>query len=210
MNPWAGLVELIARGMTATSGGLGGSVGVGIFALTFAVRLALIPLMMPLAIHVRDRQRVVRRIRPDIKALDKKLKDHPRELSRRLKALHEEHGIKMVDWPGLAAALIQVPILIAFFQAVFLVSEQIALSPAALGWGLLAAALSVFATKSSGQSEGASWMLWLAAILPVAISLWLGSGVALYLTAFYAAGAVQALLMRRAGARDSRPGLAKG
>jgi hypothetical protein len=38
----------------------------------------------------------------------------------------------------------------------------------------------------------------MSAILPVAICLWLGPGVGLYLTAFYAAGAIQALVMRRA------------
>jgi membrane protein insertase Oxa1/YidC/SpoIIIJ len=191
-------VEALASAMTSLGEALGGGRAAGILALVFGTRALLIPILTPLAIRTRDRTRVVRRIRPQIRELDRRLKDHPSELAKRLKALHEANGIKMVDWPGLGGALVQLPILIALFQAVLLVWEPHALGLAATALGVVAAAFAVFGTKVSGQAEGASWMLWLSGIAPVAICVWLGTGVAYYLTAFYAAGALQSLLMRRA------------
>jgi hypothetical protein len=63
--------------------------------------------------------------------------------------------------------------------------------------GIVAGTLSYAGTKIGGQAEGAPWMLWMSASLPVLICLWLGSGVGFYLTGFYAAGLLQALLMSR-------------
>jgi hypothetical protein len=40
-------------------------------------------------------------------------------------------------------------------------------------------------------------MLALSAILPFVMTLWLGQGIGLYLTAFYAGSALQGVLMRR-------------
>ena len=197
MNPWTALVEALASGVTWLGAVVGGGRAAGILLLAFGVRLALIPLMLPLGIRTRARQRVVRRIRPQIKALDKELRDDPSELSRRLKALHREHGIEVVDWPALAGALVQLPILIALFQAVLLVWEPDAMTLPGLVLGAAAGAVSLVATKWSGQAEGASYMLWLSLLLPVGISLWLGTGIALYLLGFYAAGAIQGLVMRK-------------
>ena len=198
MNPWTAAVDALAGALTGTGSLLGGGLAVGIPAMTFVVRAALIPMLTPLAIRTRARNRVVRRIRPQIKALDQQFRDDPGTLSKRLKALHEQNGIGLVDWPGLLAALIQVPLLIALFQAVLKVWEADALTLGGAGLGVAAGALSLLGTKISGQAEGASWMLWMSGMLPVAICLWLGTGVGLYLTGFYAAGAIQGLVMMRA------------
>jgi len=181
---------------------LGGSPGWGIVVVTFAARIVSIPLLLPLAVRSRDRQRVVHRIRPQIKALHKEFKKDPDRLSLELDKLHRDNGIKVADWAGAGAALFQVAILIAFFQAVLRVSEGSSLASGGLLLGVAASCFSVFSTKVSGQSEGATWVLWLSGLLPVAIAAWLGTGVGLYLTAFYAASAVQAVIMR---GRDSAP-----
>jgi len=182
------------------AGWLGGSVALGIIAVTFAVRIAAIPLLLPLAVRSRDRQRVVRRIRPQIKAIHNEFKGNPDKLSDELDKLHRDNGIRVADWPGAGAGLFQVVILIAFFQAVLKVSEGSSLASGGLLLGVVASCFSVISTKVSGQSEGAAWTLWMAGLLPVAIAVWLGAGVGLYLTAFYAASTVQALIMR---GRDS-------
>lgn len=195
MNPWTTAVDAIAEMILRLGSWLGGGPALGILTLTFTVRAALIPLLGPLAIRTLGRQRVVKRLRPQIKELHRELRDHPGTLSRELKALHRAHGINVVDWPGLAGALVQLPILIALFQAVLHVWEPEALTIGGTGLGLVSAGLSFFGTKVSGQSEGAPWMLWMSGGLPVAICLWLGTGIGLYLTGFYGAGAVQALLM---------------
>src|SRR5690606_35329324 len=144
---------------------------------TFAVRALMIPVLLPLAVRTRERQRIVRKIKPQIKELDRRFRDDPGTLTKRLKALHAEHGISMVDWPGLVAALVQVPLLIAMFQAVLTLRPSEALTASGIATGLAAAALSTFGTRVSGQAEGASWMLWMSAILPLAICLWLGAGI---------------------------------
>ena len=206
MTLWHDLVQVIADGFTALAHLLGAPVLAGVFVLTFAVRLAMIPVMMPMATRTRERLKVVRRIRPQIKALDERYKDEPSVLSRKLKTLHEENGISVVDWSGLALALVQLPILVAFFQAVFLVSEQIPFSLG--GWilGAAAAGLAVWSARTSGQSDGAAWVLWMSAILPLAISLWLGAGIATYLAAFYGASAVQGVMMARRRLLEAGPG----
>jgi len=191
LNPWTAGVEALGSLILAVGAALGAGRAVGIPVTTLVVRVALIPILAPLATRTRARQRVVRRIRPQIKALDRQLRDHPNELSARLKELHEANGIGMVDWPGLLGAFIQVPILIALFQAVLLTWEPEALTLGGLGFGLAAGTVSVLSTHVNGQAEGASWMLWLSAALPVAICLWLGVGVGLYLVAFYLASALQ-------------------
>jgi membrane protein insertase Oxa1/YidC/SpoIIIJ len=195
LNPWAALVEALTSAVTWLGAAVGGGRAAGILLLALGVRAALIPLILPLAVRTRARQRVVRRIRPQIRALDREYRDEPSELSRRLKALHQENGIEVVDWPGLGGALIQLPILIALFQAVLLVWAPEALTLSGLALGALAGAVSFVGTKWSGQAEGAPFMLWLSLLLPVAISLWLGTGIALYLVGFYAGSAIQGVLM---------------
>jgi membrane protein insertase Oxa1/YidC/SpoIIIJ len=197
MNPWSAAVDALAAALVAVGDFSGGGLVMGIPLITFVFRVALIPVLGPLALKTRDRTRVVRRIRPQIKALDREFRDHPSTLEARLKALHAENGIGLVDWSGLGAALIQVPILIALFQAVLEVWQPQAMTLVGAGLGLLAGGLSLVGTKASGQAEGANWMLWMSGLLPIAICLWLGAGVGLYLTAFYAAGMLQAMFMRR-------------
>jgi hypothetical protein len=115
MNLWSAAVRALAAALRSVGDLVGGGPAVGIPLLTFVLRVALIPVLAPLAVRTRDRMRVVRRISPQIKALDREFRDDPNTLSARLKALHAENGIGMVDWPGLGAAFIQVPILIALF-----------------------------------------------------------------------------------------------
>ncbi len=195
MNPWTVLVEALERLILAVGGSIGGT-ALGIFAVTFGARVLLIPVMLPMAVRTRDRMKVIRRIRPRIKELNQQLKKDPHRLERELKALHEAHGVKMVDVPALVSALIQLPILIALFQAVYYVSENTELASGGLLLGAVAAALSVAGTKLSGQGEGAAWLLWLSGLLPIGIAAWLGRGIALYLAAFYAGSLIQGLLMR--------------
>jgi membrane protein insertase Oxa1/YidC/SpoIIIJ len=196
MNPWTALVEALEGLITWTAGSLGGSMPLAIFVVTFVVRAALTPVTYPLALKTRARNKVVRRIRPQIKALNKEFDEDPSRLSKELKALHEAHGIKVVDTPGLLGALIQVPLLIAFFQAVYHLAEGTALASGGLLPGLGAAVLSALGVVLSGQTDSKA-MLAFAALLPIGISVWLGSGIGIYLIAFYGASLIQGVLMKR-------------
>jgi YidC/Oxa1 family membrane protein insertase len=196
MNPWTALVSLLDSVIRSTADALGGDLGVGIFVLTLVVRLALIPIMLPLARRGKAWRAVHRSIRPEIKRLNKEYAKDPSALQRELKALHKSHGIGQVDSAGLLGALIQVPVLIAFFQAVIEMSADTPLASGGLLWGLVAGGVS-WASTALGDSTTPKPMLYLSAILPVGIAIWLGRGVGLYLVAFYLGSLVQSLLMRR-------------
>lgn len=196
MNPWTTLVHAIERAIGGTADLLGGSLGAGIFGLTLIVRLALIPIMLPLARRARAWRAIHRTLRPEIKALNVEYKQDPSALQRELKSLHRRHGIGVVDTAGLYGALIQVPILIAFFQAVLHLSPDTPLASGGLLPGIAAGVVS-FAAAVLGDASTPRPVLYMAGLLPVAIAAWLGSGVGLYLIAFYLGTLVQSLLLRR-------------
>lgn len=196
MSPWSAFVGIIDRAIHATGVLLGDNAGAGIFALTLTVRLILIPIMLPLARRGRAWRDVHRSIKPDIKRISAEFRDDPSAMQRQLKDLHRRNGIGQVDGAGLLAALIQLPILIAFFQAVIELSRGTPLEAGGLPWGITAGAISWAGTRL-GDETTPRIMLWIAGLLPILIAAWLGRGVGYYLVAFYTGSLVQALLMRR-------------
>ncbi len=203
MGIWTQAVDALQSGIAATGEAVGSPLG-GVALLTFAVRAALVPVTLPLAVRSKHHAAVMRRIKPQVKALTAEHKDDFAQQSAALKALYRENGISMVDGAGLVAALLQLPVMIAFFQAVLHLAKGTDMDPGAL-WlrlvlGAVAAGASAQGVRWSGQGDGAPWMLWMSLVLPVAITVWLGTAVGAYLAAFYAAMLVQALLMRRRAA----------
>ena len=196
MNPWSALVEALQHLIEIVGQAMGGSLGAGILIVTLALRILLIPILLPMAARSRDRTRVYETMKPDLKALKTQFAKEPDRLDRETSELHKRNGIKLVDTAGLWAALIQLPVLIAMFQAVLHISEGTSL--AGNGWlpGLFAAAASMASIRIAGQAQKPV-ALALVGILPIAISIWLGAGIALYLIAFYAGSTLQAVLMRR-------------
>lgn len=194
MSPWSRVVQFLMDAIEQVGAWTGGGTVVGIVLITFFMRAALIPVMAPLAERTRRRQAIVRRIKPQIKALDREFRDDPGTLGRRLKELHRENGIEVVDWPALGTALIQLPILIAMFQAVLGLWEAQALTVTGGVLGVVAAVLAALGTKLGGQSDGAPWMLVLSGVLPIAICLWLGPGIGWYLIGFYGAALLQVVV----------------
>jgi YidC/Oxa1 family membrane protein insertase len=198
MNPWTALVHLVQRGFTATGDILGGSLATGIFALTLVVRIAMIPVMLPLARKTRRWRAIQKTLRPEIREISTQYKSDPSAQQRELKALHSRHGIGQVDGAGLLMALLQVPVLIAFFQAVLHISDGTALASGGLLAGVVAGGISFVGTQL-GDATTPRALLYLSGILPVIIGAWLGLGIGLYLIAFYLGSLLQSLIMRRDG-----------
>jgi len=196
MNPWTAFVGALQDAFLAAGEALGGSLALGVFVLTLAVRLLLIPIMLPLARRGRAWREKHRTIKPEIKRITKEHRDDPSAMQRELKALHASAGIGQVDTAGLLGALIQLPVLIAFFTAVIHLSDGTPLGEGGVMWGLVAGALSWLSTRLGDRSTPKA-MLWIAGLLPIAIAAWLGRGVGLYLVAFYLGSLVQSLLMGR-------------
>jgi membrane protein insertase Oxa1/YidC/SpoIIIJ len=196
MGWWTTLVNAVANLIVSAGDALGGNLGAGVFVTTMVVRVALIPVLLPLAARTRDRQRVVERMKPELRALEQQHHADADRLHREIGALHDRHGIKLVDTAALLVAFIQLPVLIALFQAVYHVSQGTPLATGGLLTGLAAAGLSVLALVLGGQS-GAKPLLVLSGVLPIGIALWLGSGIGIYLVAFYGGSVLQSALMRR-------------
>lgn len=196
MPGWSDLVGAVERLIAYVAGAAGGSLGLGILLTVLAVRILLIPLMLPLAVRTRDRNVIVRRMKPELDAIKKEFRKDPEREHKEIVALHKRHGIGLVDGPGLLGALIQLPVLIALFQAVYFITRETGLAAASIPVGLLASALSVLGVWLGGQADSKP-MLVLSAVLPFVMTLWLGQGIGLYLAAFYTGSAVQGALMRR-------------
>lgn len=201
---WSSFVDAIERLLHAVGDRAGGSLALGIFLTVLAGRLLLIPIMLPLARKTRAYQGIVRTLKPRIKELNQQLKNEPSRLNRELKAVHQNAGIGMVDSAGLLGALIQVPVLIALFQAVLSVSEGTPLAAGGLVLGAAAGFVSALGTVLSGQ--GGKFLLGLSALLPIGIGAWLGAGIGYYLLAFYVGSLVQSLLMGKGGTGSETQG----
>lgn len=195
MGAWSALVDWVQNVISVAGDALGGPL-LGVLAVTLGLRLALVPLMLPLAIRARERQKVMVRMRPELRALKEQYRKEPDRLQKEIDALHRRHGISVVDLPGLFGALIQLPVLIALFQAVYRLSEGTPLASGGLLLGIVASGISVLSVVLAGQG-GSKPMLALAAVLPVGMATWLGRAIAVYLIAFYAGSAIQGLLMQR-------------
>lgn len=195
MGWWSALVDWLQNFIVVTGDVLGGPL-LGVLAVTLGLRLALVPLMLPLAIRARERQKVMGLMRPEMRALKEQFRKEPDRLQKEIEALHKRHGLSMVDLPALFGALIQLPVLVALFQAVYYLSEGTNLASGGLLLGVIASGMSVLSLVLAGQG-GSKPMLALAAVLPVGMATWLGRGIAVYLIAFYAGSAIQGLLMQR-------------
>src|SRR5262245_41670963 len=176
---WGALVHALQAFMTSTAAATGLSLGFGILIVVLAIRLVLIPIMLPLAARTRDRNAIVRTLQPELAALKEQFrKSDPMREQKEVSALHKRHGIGVVDVPGLIGALIQLPILIAMFQAVFHLTRNTLLAAPGILAGIAASLLSVAALYLGGQADS-KVMLVLSAGLPVAMSIWLGQGIGL-------------------------------
>ncbi|MGH7505250.1 MAG: hypothetical protein ACRELX_06350, partial [Longimicrobiales bacterium] len=106
MSWWTSLVAALEGLIVLAGDALDGHLGAGIFVVTLVLRGALIPIMLPLAARTRDRQKVVDRMKPEMQALKQQFRKDAGRLHKEIAALHERHGIKLVDTAGLLVALI--------------------------------------------------------------------------------------------------------
>lgn len=204
MSPWAALVQAIEGWIAWTAAAWNLPVLLAILLVTALARALLLPLSYPLAERSHGWQRAFRKIRPRIKEVRKLHKDEPRRSIDEVNRLHEQAGIGLVDKAGLLLALIQIPLLIAFFQAVLELWGDATLTTGTVALALGAGALSLWSTRLGGQATSRA-LLVLAGALPVAIVLWLGKGIGAYLIGFYGVGVIQSALLARSLRRQTVP-----
>ncbi|MEK7184470.1 MAG: YidC/Oxa1 family membrane protein insertase [Patescibacteria group bacterium] len=88
----------------------GESLGLGIIALTFLVRL----LLLPTSAQAVRAQRELQALQPEIDALRTTYKDQPEELNKKIFALYQEHKVNPLG--SCLPLLIQLPILLILYR----------------------------------------------------------------------------------------------
>jgi YidC/Oxa1 family membrane protein insertase len=115
---WHSFVDLIRAAIFSAAHVCGGSLGGGILAVSFLVRLGLLPLTLRMARRARDQQRRRLRIQGQIEALRVRHAKDPARLFRETQALLRRHGIRALHPPTLLGALVQAPLLAGLYSAV--------------------------------------------------------------------------------------------
>ncbi|HKY23006.1 MAG TPA: membrane protein insertase YidC [Vicinamibacterales bacterium] len=95
-----------------------GNLGAGILAVTFLVRLALLPLGVRYARKAAFQQRVMVRIQPELDALRNRYKDSPKRLAEESHRVMSREGLSLLSPSGCLGTLAPVPVYIALFSAV--------------------------------------------------------------------------------------------
>ncbi len=114
---WTQLLDLLRALILSVAQVCGGSLGTAVCIVSFVLRLALLPLTLRLARRALGHQRQLLALRPELERIRKKFAQDPAALWRETAALHQRHGVKPVDGAGMAGALVQLPVLGAFFAA---------------------------------------------------------------------------------------------
>ena len=107
---WGSFVELLRASIFGAAHVCGGSLGSGILLVSAAIRLALLPLTLRLARRAREQQARLATLKPQLDALQRRYANDPRRLMTEVRALHEQHGIKLVTPDGLVGLAIQLPV----------------------------------------------------------------------------------------------------
>jgi YidC/Oxa1 family membrane protein insertase len=115
---WNWFVDAIRVAIFAAAHVCNGSLGGGVLAVSFAVRLALLPLTLRLARRARHQQRRLTALRPQLERLQTRFASDPARMLRETQALHQRHGIRLIDPRSLLGTVAQLPLLAGLFAAV--------------------------------------------------------------------------------------------
>lgn len=114
MPLWAVLVDVVRAGVFATAHLMGGSVGLGIFAFSLGLRLAMLPLTLRTARQFRENAERLKRLKPELDRLKVRYANDKAKLGEATFALHRKHGVKL--FPISAGQLVQLPVSAAMYQ----------------------------------------------------------------------------------------------
>jgi YidC/Oxa1 family membrane protein insertase len=118
MEMWIQAVEVIRESIFAYAQVSNGNLAYGIMAVTFLARLALFPLTLRLARAAAAQQETMRRVAPELDAARTRFKDDPVRLAEETRRIFAREGVSMIPAAGCVGALLQMPVLLALFDAV--------------------------------------------------------------------------------------------
>ncbi|HEY8531790.1 MAG TPA: YidC/Oxa1 family membrane protein insertase, partial [Limnochorda sp.] len=168
-----------------------GNYGLAVIALTLLVRV----LLLPLGVAQFRALEGQKKIQPLLQELQKKYKDRPQEMQRRMMELYRQHRVN--PFGGCLPALVQLPILWALFLALrrlpegslFLVwdlsvhaSADLARRPDYLVWPVLTGASQYLSMKPTMTDPRQNQMMVMMSLLSAVFAASFPTGLALYWT----------------------------
>ena len=199
---WSTIVDAVRTLVFLASHVCGHSLGGGILVVSFAVRIALLPLTVRMARRMREHQSRITALAPTLSRLRERHDGDRAALERATLELYREHDIGLLPKGSLAAFLIQMPIGAALYRAFgsnlgtragFLWITDLARPDA--GLALVCVALAGVAAGAEPTASRTAIAINMAVTGYIAWRL--SASVGLYWAASSSVSAVQSLLLRR-------------
>lgn len=204
---WGLYLELFQSALFGLTQFYGGQLGSAIVSLSISARLLLLPWSIRLTLRARAHARLLRSIRPELKAVREKWSADPKRMVAETQAVYARNHLTPLDVGPLKGALLQTPVFVGLFHTVrkalgavgrpqsFLWVSHLARPD--IGIALLATAI-VGLGAVAGTSEGQPrWALAVPALSAGVMALMLSAGFGLYLMSSGLVGVLQGLIVRR-------------
>jgi YidC/Oxa1 family membrane protein insertase len=206
MFGWNNLVGGLAALLCMLSQIYGGNLGMAILTISIIVRLALLPLTLRMARHIRAQQELFFKLKDEIARLRKKHKGDPQRLASETTRLYQKHGVKPFDKGNLAGSLVQFVVGAGLYSAIrrnlcaggrFLWIRNLSQPDAVLAvlTGAITFVASIIAQHLPEQNRMLASVI--PAVMTVVLAWRLSSAVVLYWAASAATNGLQGLLLRR-------------
>jgi YidC/Oxa1 family membrane protein insertase len=214
MQVWSLWIEGIRNLLHVLSSDLGLGIGLGIIALTLAVRLGFLPLTWSIGYRGAIRQKKMARLQPRLKILKERFASNPQAYAAELRQLYAEQGISLTDARSLFGLIAQAPILLGMYQ-VFRDSANAGrflwikdLAKPDLGVALLVGLTTAILMAANPDLPEQMRLLLIAvpAIIAVITALKLCSALAVYFAVSNGFSAVQTYCLHRVVSRRVRSG----
>ena len=211
---WDSAVDLVRLVIFTTAHFCAGSLGAAIVVVSLGVRLALLPWTLRLARQSRAQQKLLASLKPSLERLQQLHANDPATLFRETRALHREHGVKLMSSGAMFSAVVQLPLFgallaavrgglgakVAFAWIADLSRPDRVLVLAVASLAGIATSLGLPANTAPALASG---MKWVSVILTLAFLWSASSAVALSLGAGSLVSALQGWLLSRDARREA-------
>lgn len=211
---WSDLVDLLRATILGVAQVCNGSVGGAVILVSFAIRLALLPLTLRLARRAREHQRRLAELKPELDRVQRRYANDPAGLWRETARVYRNRGVSPMDSRGMLGGLAQAPLFIALYSALrrglgearFLWIANTSVANGVLT--MFVAVLTGIALATSPAPESARNAQIMTAVMIAVMTMWfLGSTSALFALSTGTGslvGILQGLILRRDDARRTR------
>ncbi len=110
--------DLLAATLTYLVQLFGGSLGYAIVALSLGIRVALLPLTIPLARRALRNQAIARALQPEIDELKKRFEKKPERLFEEMRKVYRKHHYNPLDLPTLIGGFAQLPVFAMLYSTI--------------------------------------------------------------------------------------------